>query len=269
NQDSIEIYVRLFQDRCTVSINTSGAHLHKRGYRDHSYTAPLRETLAAAVLKELNLPNYTTLIDPMCGSGTLLIEAALLSRRMPVGFVFGDDVLEAVETSPTVRDYGFENLPIFQASKWQRLAREALLAALPTSPLEILGGDISEEAVNLTRRHALRAGIGDDVYAINCDASAWLEPSHKAIDGWANGPILMLCNAPYGQRLGEVNDVSTTLNVMRQQVLEHNGNFPDKPVTFAVITSPKIADKLTGFKVRKRFRNGGLKVVLLEVDNSA
>jgi putative N6-adenine-specific DNA methylase len=271
DESTIEIYVRLFQDRCTLSINTSGAHLHKRGYRDHSYAAPLRETLAAAVLRKLNLANYTTFIDSMCGSGTLLIEAALSSRGMPLGFVVDDDTAlgEREVASPKVREYDFENLPIFQASKWQRLGREALSAALPKSRLKIFGGDISEDAIKLSHRHALRAGVADDIRVMNCDASAWLEPSHSMIDSLPKGPILMLCNAPYGQRLGEVDEVCTTLQTLQRQAHQHNLTCLDKPVTFAVITSPKVADKLTGFKVRKRFRNGGLKVVLLEVDSSA
>ena len=107
---ALEIHVRFFQDRCTLSINTSGEHLHKRGYRQLTTEAPIRETLAASLLQTLDLSSFVFVVDPMCGSGTFPIEAALLSTNIAPGLQ---------------RTFAFEYLPGFQQSKWERFKREA------------------------------------------------------------------------------------------------------------------------------------------------
>jgi putative N6-adenine-specific DNA methylase len=80
-----EIHVRLFQDRCTLSINTSGEHLHKRGYRQLVSEAPIRETLAASILQTVDVQSFEMILDPMCGSGTFLIEAVLMLKNIAPG----------------------------------------------------------------------------------------------------------------------------------------------------------------------------------------
>lgn len=241
---TLELHMRLFQDTCTLSVNVSGDHLYKRGYRSLPHPAPLRETLAASLLQYLEVATYDTLLDPMCGSGTLPIEAALLCRHLPPGS-HGD----------VPRRYAFEHLPAFQASKWQRLHREAVAASQPCG-LRIVAGDRYADAVAMTAQHAQAAGVAEGIEVIERDARDWLAADATAL----NGRTLVFCNAPYGKRLQTADD-TTTLQTLQQQTLEARARGHD--ITLAVITSPQIARQLEGFSTLQRFRNGGLTVVLL------
>jgi putative N6-adenine-specific DNA methylase len=245
---TLEIHVRLFQDTCTLSINSSGDHLYKRGYRSLPHPAPLRETLASSLLQYLDVASYDTFLDPMCGSGTLPIEAALLCRQVPAGY-----------NHDAPRPYAFEQLPTFQASKWQRLRREALEASKPCS-LQILAGDKHADAVAMTTQHAFDAGIGEALNVVKRDARAWLADPVALKGAALKGRTLIFCNAPYGKRLQDAED-ATTLQALQQQV--HAARTAEHDISLAVITSPRIAQKLEGFTSLKRFRNGGLTVVLL------
>ncbi len=247
---TLELHVRLFQDTCTLSVNTSGDHLYKRGYRSLPHPAPLRETLASGLLQDLQVDTYDTLLDPMCGSGTLAIEAALLSCHMPPGYNAG-----------VPRHYAFEQLPPFQASKWQRLRREAV-AASQSGMLRIIAGDNHADAVAMTEQHARDAGVGEMIEVVKRDARAWLSDNALALEALVlEGRTLILTNAPYGKRLQDADEV-TTLQILKQQVEDARAN--GREVTLAAITSARTAQKLTGFTPLKRFRNGGLTVVLLQ-----
>ena len=141
----ITLQLRLHEDRCTLSLDTSGEHLHKRGYRPQAGAAPLRETLAASILLGLPRREAGLILDPMCGSGTLLVEAALLSTQTAPGLL---------------RSFAFEALPLFQASKWARLRREAE-ARRQESVLRLVGNDLDAEALELAQASARRAGVGE------------------------------------------------------------------------------------------------------------
>jgi len=278
-QQTLDLHVRLFQDTCTLSVNISGDHLYKRGYRSLPHPAPLRETLASSVLQDLQLTSYDTLLDPMCGSGTFPIEAALLCRHLPPGY-----------NAAAPRHYAFERLPTFQASKWQRLRQEAAAREAdmheadmreadtnPSCSLRIVAGDNHADAVAMTVQHARAAGVGETITVLQRDARAWLSaplpapPSAQLSDSSSDsssanvltleGRTLIVANAPYGKRLQSTDDVAT-LQTLQQQVQDARADGHD--VTLAVITSPRVAQKLTGFSSHKRFRNGGLTVVLLQ-----
>ena len=129
-----EFVVRLFRDECTVSADASGELLHRRGYRLATAKAPLRETLAAAMLVASGWDGSAPLVDPMCGSGTIPIEAALMARRVPPGMA---------------RRFAFMRWPGFDRSvAWERLARQARERALPRSTAPILGSDRDAGAVS-------------------------------------------------------------------------------------------------------------------------
>lgn len=256
---TLELHVRLFQDTCTLSINTSGDHLYKRGYRSLPHPAPLRETLASSLLQDLQVTTYDTLLDPMCGSGTLPIEAALLCSHLPPGYLSPNDLssndLSLNNNASVPRHYAFEQLPTFQASKWQRLRQEAVAASAPCA-LRIVAGDHHADAVAMTEKHARAAGVGEMIEVVKRDARAWLQKDMMQLEG----RTLIFGNAPYGKRLQEADEV-TTLQSLQQHL--QSVRAAGRDVTLAVITSPQTAQKLIGFTTHKRFRNGGLTVVLL------
>ena len=171
--------IRVVNDTFTVSADTSGALLHQRGYRQALAKAPLRETLAAALLMASDWSGSTPLIDPFCGSGTIPIEAALLARRMAPGIA---------------RSFAFLSWPDAQRSMWDRLREEALTIALPRSPVAIRGSDRDRGAIEAAIANAERAGVAADIEFSVRPMSA-IEPEY------ATGNVVT--NPPYGVRIGE------------------------------------------------------------------
>jgi putative N6-adenine-specific DNA methylase len=174
------VNVHLVRNRCTVSLDTSGTGLDKRGYRLETKEAPLRETLAAAIIELSGWDGASTLVDPMCGSGTIPIEAALKASRRPPGLMRSG--------------FGFQRWPEYDASLWKGIMREAHEQALSKLPMSILGSDASSGAIRNARRNAERAGIAQFVTFGNRDIGDVSPPP---------SPGIVLCNPPYGVRLGE------------------------------------------------------------------
>ena len=173
------ILVRLLRDDCTIRIDTSGAHLHRRGYRQAVAKAPLRETLAAAMLLAAEWNVSTPLIDPFCGSGTIAIEAALLARNIAPGIG---------------REFAFMNWPTFDNSAWNATLDHARTLERNAAPAPIIAADRDEGAIEATRANAQRAGVLNDIDA-RCQPLSALEP--PATPGW------LVSNPPYGVRVGE------------------------------------------------------------------
>ena len=177
--------VRFHYDRCTLSADASGALLHLRGYRQALARAPLRETLAAAMLLGSGWDGSAPLLDPMCGSGTVAIEGALLARRIAPG-------LASAERTP--RRYAFQEWPDFDARLWARTVERAAGEILASAPAPIQASDRDAGAVEAARANAARAGVLDDL-ALEVRALSAVEP--PAGTGW------LLSNPPYGVRVGE------------------------------------------------------------------
>jgi len=176
------VLVRLERDVCTISLDTSGAHLHLRAWRLETAKAPLRENLAAAVLLLSAYDGAEALLDPMCGSGTFPVEAALLAARIPPG---------------GARRFAFMDSPGFDAAGWARLLDEAAgLRREPPCPIRAADRDAG--AVEITRRNAARAGVAD-----------LLEVERRALSATPGfpGPGLLVCNPPYGGRIGRPSDL--------------------------------------------------------------
>jgi 23S rRNA (guanine2445-N2)-methyltransferase len=176
----VRIVVHLARDVATVSLDLAGEPLHRRGYRAVTTQAPLKETLAAAVLllggADVELP----FVDPMAGSGTLAIEHALRARRIAPGLG---------------RAFGFQRWPAYRGgpqSSWDRMKAEARAAALPRAPAPIVARDLHPKALAAARRNATAAGVADDVTFEEGDARD-LEPR------FAVGTLA--ANPPYGERL--------------------------------------------------------------------
>lgn len=180
----LRINAHLFNDRVTLSVDTSGHSLHRRGWRVHQGRAPLAETTAAALVHMLEWDRRSPMLDPFCGSGTLLIEAALIAQNKAPG---------------SWRTFGFE--------RWKSHMHQAFLKFKSTlegelrsiSKLRLLGYDRDPERVAEARENAASAGLGAE---IQFEVAA--VEDFRPRSGW-NGCILT--NPPYGQRLGEEDDL--------------------------------------------------------------
>ena len=175
--------VRLFRDDCTVSVDASGAHLHQRGYRLATAKAPLRETLAAAMLLAACWNGAVPLVDPLCGSGTIPIEAALLARRVPPGLR---------------RGFALERWPSFDPAVLRAAVAQAEDRILPRAPGPIVGADRDAGAIEAATGNAARAGVPEDIVFRRAAISA-LEPPP--------GPGVIVTNPPYGVRVGRSRDL--------------------------------------------------------------
>lgn len=167
------VLLRLQDDLCTVSLDTSGPLLHRRGWRQSVTPAPLRETLAAAMVRASAVDG--PLLDPLCGSGTLPIEAALRARRVAPG---------------RDRSFAFEKWPVHDARAFADLRLQARSQEVPWSGAPFEGRDQDPAAVEAARQNARRAGVEDSVR---------LEVA--ALEDLAPGPLPLVTNPPYGHRL--------------------------------------------------------------------
>lgn len=177
------VFLRAESDRFTVSIDTSGELLHRRGWRTEGGEAPLRETLAAALLQLADWNGQSPLCDPTCGSGTIAIEAALLACGRAPGIG---------------RTFAFQTWPSYREARFLALCQTLVAAERRPPPGWIFARDISPAAVEVSRRNAERAGVADIVHFACADVSASQLPARERCP-----PGLVLCNPPYGKRIGE------------------------------------------------------------------
>lgn len=181
--EGLTLLVRLEGDTCTVSADTSGEALHRRGYRQEVSRAPLRETLAAGILVLAGYDGVEPLVDPMCGSGTFLIEGAWMSRRRAPGLS---------------RAFAFERFPGFDAAGWAERKARAQAELLPALRSALRGYDINAGALGTARRNARRAEV--TLTLERQDVRMLTPPSGL-------GPGLVVVNPPYGKRVGEAEDL--------------------------------------------------------------
>lgn len=176
------VQVRIHREEVTLSLDASGERLHRRGYRRETGKAPLRETLAAALLRAAGWRGRESLVDPFAGSGTLVIEAALLAARIPPG---------------RRRHFAMEQWPRLAAGAREALDAEADARRRPVS-LVLAGADRDAGAVRAARANARRAGVAEHVSFEQRSLSEWRLGSP---------PGLLVCNPPYGRRLGKAGDL--------------------------------------------------------------
>jgi putative N6-adenine-specific DNA methylase len=167
----------------TVYLETSGEPLSKRGYRKIPLDAPMQEALAAAVVMETGWTGDGVFVNPMCGAGTIAIEAALLARGTPPGL--------------TRKDYAFLQIKDFPRSEFPVLRKE-LLALEPKPSGRIIATDISPAAIDAARRNAEAAGVADCIEFSVCDFADTPVP---------DGPGVVVLNPPYGERMGDAADL--------------------------------------------------------------
>ena len=183
-QPDMRIHVFIEDNRLMLYLDTSGDALFKRGVRQHTNIAPLRENLAAGILRMTGWQPGTPLLDPMCGSGTFLIEAAQISLNIQPGIA---------------RGFAFEKLKNFDAAKWQAMRAQAIAAQLPVGPLEIYGSDLYGDAMKTAWRNLQEAGLAECVQLKQANI---LEISAPAEHG------ILVANLPYGERMGELDELA-------------------------------------------------------------
>jgi putative N6-adenine-specific DNA methylase len=228
--------VRVVRDVCTVSVDSSGALLHRRGYRQAVAKAPLRETIAAAMLVGSDWPATVPLVDPMCGSGTIPIEAALLARRIAPGMN---------------RPFALQRWPEVDAAAWARIVGDAREQELPRAAAPIRGSDRDAGAIEAARANAERAGVAADIELERRPVSTIEPPADR---GW------VAVNPPYGVRVarpGAVRDLYAALgNTLRTR-------FPGWRL--ALLSPGESVERQVGLTLHERFAtlNGGIRVRLM------
>ncbi|MBQ2712320.1 MAG: class I SAM-dependent RNA methyltransferase [Clostridia bacterium] len=174
--------LNIVQDVATLSLNTSGAGLHKRGYRDLVGAAPLKETLAAAIILLSVWKKDRILVDPFCGSGTLAIEAARIAKNIPSG---------------NNRDFDFLHHGLISEEHWLSM-KEKANAGITDAPLHIMGFDIDPSAISLALHHAERAGVKGCIHFQRQDMRQFSSKHRHGI---------FITNPPYAVRIGEKQQV--------------------------------------------------------------
>lgn len=173
----LKVNVHLFKDTCTVALDSSGQSLHRRGYRKSTGPAPINEVLGAGLLKLSEWDTVTPLFDPMCGSGTLLIEAAMLAKQMPAGFFR--------------EQWGFMKWRDFDAGLWEKV-RDDCNAMISPLRVKIHGSDRAERAIESARENLRFTGLYEDVTLAIRSFEDSAPPFEKG---------LILSNPPYDERL--------------------------------------------------------------------
>ncbi|WP_455537917.1 THUMP domain-containing class I SAM-dependent RNA methyltransferase [Terrisporobacter sp.] len=183
DKEKYPIYVFIHKDRVTLTIDTSGTALHKRGYRERANKAPIRETLAAAIMELVPWRPGRTLVDPMCGSGTLLIEAAMKGINMAPGLN---------------REFISETWRTMDKKIWWDVRREAYNQMDEETEFKIYGYDIDEEALEIARENAEIAGVADYIEFKYGDATEFTSNEEYGF---------IVTNPPYGERLEDTETV--------------------------------------------------------------
>lgn len=183
DKEKYPIYVFIHKDKVTLTIDTSGTALHKRGYRERANKAPIRETLAAAIMELVPWRPGRTLVDPMCGSGTLLIEAAMKGINMAPGIN---------------REFISESWRTMDKKIWWDVRREAYAKVDEDIEFKIYGYDIDEEALEIARENAEIAGVADYIEFKYGDATEFSSDEEYGF---------IVTNPPYGERLEDTDTV--------------------------------------------------------------
>lgn len=216
------VEVALLKDEATVTIDTSGPGLHKRGYRKLTAAAPLKETLAAALVILAHWFPDRVLLDPFCGSGTIPVEAALLGLNIAPGIK---------------RGFACEGWPVISGALWREARDEAISLINNEDTLRIIGTDIDENVLSLARYHARAAGVEKHIRFQTMPVSG---VRVKTQYGY------IICNPPYGERLGEVKQVESLYREMGRvfSVLD--------TWSYYILTSHPFFEQLFGRQADKR-----------------
>ncbi|WP_045837279.1 class I SAM-dependent RNA methyltransferase [Hyphomicrobium sp. 99] len=228
------IKARIDDDLCTIAVDTSGESLHKRGHKEAVNKAPMRETLASLFLRQCRYDGTEPVVDPMCGSGTFIIEAAEIAAGLRPG---------------RSRRFAFEQLATFDEAAWQRL-RATTDVAKPAH--RFFGSDLDAGAIRMSRANAERAGVSEMTEFQQLAITELTAPSGP--------PGLVIINPPYGDRLGDRDDLRPLYRSIGQTLLNRFAGW-----RVGLVTSEASLAKATGLPFAPPFgpvSHGGLRVSL-------
>lgn len=228
-----KIQVALLKNNVTITLDTSGIGLHKRGYRENQLSAPLKETLASALIDLSYYKKERFFIDPTCGSGTIPIEAAMISKNIAPGLM---------------RNFASENWDFIDKSYWKEARKEAYSKIDVNCRPEIYASDIDEKAIQIAKGNAKIAGVDDCI-------RFEVKPLNK-LDLKNIKYGICVCNPPYAERIGVLEEV--------EQLYKDMGKIFNNNKTFStyILTSHESFEKLYGKKSDKKRKlfNGNVKV---------
>ena len=215
-------------------IDTSGEGLHKRGYRADSGDAPLKETLAAAMVKLSRIYNDSTLYDPFCGSGTILIEGALMARNVAPGMF---------------RSFASEKFAFIPAEVWRSERAAARDMIDNTVPFKAVGSDNDPEMVKLAMSNAKKAGVSDCVNITLADVADFSIPTDRGVT---------VTNPPYGERMLDIETARNLYRTMGKVFKRRHG------LKYTVISPDEEFERLFGTVADKRRKlyNGSIRCQL-------
>lgn len=217
-----KVEVALLKDTVTLTIDTSGAGLHKRGYRVGQGEAPLKETLAAALVSLTNWHPNETLIDPFCGSGTIPIEAALIGQNIAPGFN---------------REFASEKWNMVKEKFWNDAFEEAEDLAKYDQQLNIIGTDIDHQIIHVATNNAIEAGLADLI--------TWKQMQVKDLT-IQNHTGYLIGNPPYGQRISDEKEVTHMYQDLGHIMQQHT------PWSVYILTAHANFEKQYGQKATKK-----------------
>jgi putative N6-adenine-specific DNA methylase len=230
-----QMFVRGVHDRFTVSIDSSGENLYRRGIKAHPGRAPLRETIAAAALMRAGFTSAEVLLDPMCGTGTFSLEAALIVKRIPPGWF---------------REFAFTGWPGFRPQRWHYLRRKAAERTAALSSPRIFASDLDPGACRALEDTLGTHGLSDAV-AVACRDFFELVPRDMS-----DRPGVVVVNPPYGRRLGSAAESRELMAAIIARIREHYSGW-----RFILVAPAGRQLPAPGFPVERHpFFHGGLRV---------
>lgn len=246
----LKVVLGIVSDRVSVRIDTSGDGLHKRGYRPLAHEAPIRETLAAGMIRIARYRHggIEALVDPLCGSGTIAIEGARAARGMPPGLD---------------RSFAAERWPYLTAGVFGKLRERAQerIQSLPADEVYFFGSDVDSKAVETAKRNAKNAKVEKFIRFEKKDV---LTLSPEALENWTGFPrSLVICNPPYGERLLSEKEARDLYRGIGKIFLTEKGKCK-KGIRLSVISPDDTFEKAIGFSADKRRKlyNGNIKCQL-------
>ena len=236
----ILINAHIEHKNCILSLDSSGSSLHQRGYRLAMGFAPLKETLAAALLEMAEYSPDLAFLDPLCGSGTLPLEASLKALNIAPGLF--------------KNKFAFMNWRDFDESIWEDLLAEAKSNQLTELKSIIMGSDRSSEVLFQACSNAKKCGVADKIKFIQSDLSNIEPPAEKGI---------IICNPPYGERLGEVEELGKLYKMLGDIFKQRFTGW-----TAFILTGSKQLSKQVGLRTSGRISvyNGPISCTLLKYE---
>ncbi len=237
----VQLNLYISNDWAVFSYDTSGTPLHKRGYRQEVVPAPIQESLAAALLKMAGFQGLEVFCDPCCGSGTILIEAALIASNTPPGYLR--------------TRWGFQSFPEHSQGLWLKVKAEADSKRKPLQACHFFGGDINKQAMHACRVNLRAAGFHKEINVQQCDIREFTTDVL---------PNFVMTNPPYGQRLDDVSQ----LHSLYRAIGDFMKRKTEKPGKGFVYTGSFELSKEVGLAASKRhvLDNGGIEARLLAYD---